>query len=1012
VTNTTVSDGDTLRLRVLSSSAYATPKFGVIQIGTQLVTFTVVTIDDPTVVFNSAADNLLPFDFTTNADGTTFQPLFSGNELSLYNSSGALSQKIPLNAPTTNAQKVSDAVMVADYHRNSVYVFNSAFSLIASINTGEGSKPYGLTTTKTSSTDDTSLTWITLSGLNKVVAYDVNHLPKFTFNVGTRPLGIATSPDGNSVYVANYGSNTVSRFTFASDAWTQSTIAVGTNPFELAIDGSGNVWVSCTSDDRIYKIAPDNSVVNYPTGKMGHRSLAFDSTGVLWITASESDVVVRMNPAGEILSTIPTAHTPFALALAEDGNSVSVSCFSDSKVSTFDLTGALIRTIDVDKFPYGVSAYSGYTLVANLYSNTPTYYAAKDQAVFEFAIVDPLRIKRSTVIKSNAATISGLGSPVPVSIPSGMGATLYKNDVSVATSSTVVNGDKLYIQFTSPSTYETDVEIPIAVGNFYESFVSTTESERAVPDAFSFKAVSGAELNSEYVSNEIVIAGLSNATVVPFTTDVGVIVLNDVAQVPRTVNVQNGDRIKLKMNSSAESKISVYAKVTVGRVSKNDDGTTVNPYQTMWSITAKDVAAGNFWLKPEFKGESEYAPISAAGITTAIETKQIARIQNKTLELFGATNSDVTRNGQVVIPSVIDGGLYQFNDTVFDTLRLPSASPVKPVDIAANRFVALSDRTILDLETNEIIIVASEPRKIIYSASKDTIYASLVDGNVAVITKNAKGLYVSSAHIAVGGTPYALALDDNDGLWVGDLVSGKVTFCAANYVVRKLDTGIGVFDMLVSNGILWATNSYDNTLSKIDIATRITTSIKLDSSPSQIEKDADGSLWVTMPAKKTVDNFDANGIKIGSISLPTASTFMTSFGGDIYLAALYPNLVEAQNKYSILTPLVLNFGSTTDEARDSHVLSPKLKVSGLIRPTDVFIEPNNNYDLYVNGVKAVTGKATIFNDDIVYLDVLTPNLYYAERIVTLSDALGTNEFSVRTESSAIPDFMAFLDIYN
>ena len=55
-----------------------------------------------------------------------------------------------------------------------------------------------------------------------------------TITVGNGPVGVAVTPDGKHVYVANTGDNTVSVIDTATGA-VSATIPVGTSPVRVAI---------------------------------------------------------------------------------------------------------------------------------------------------------------------------------------------------------------------------------------------------------------------------------------------------------------------------------------------------------------------------------------------------------------------------------------------------------------------------------------------------------------------------------------------------------------------------------------------------------------------------------------------------------------------------------------------------------------------------------------------------------------------------------------------------------
>src|SRR5208282_5930396 len=70
-----------------------------------------------------------------------------------------------------------------------------------------------------------------------------------TFAVGTNPRGIAC--DGTNLWVANQGSNSVTKLLAATGALV-GTYTVGTVPLGVAYDGA-NVWVTNYSSNNVTK---------------------------------------------------------------------------------------------------------------------------------------------------------------------------------------------------------------------------------------------------------------------------------------------------------------------------------------------------------------------------------------------------------------------------------------------------------------------------------------------------------------------------------------------------------------------------------------------------------------------------------------------------------------------------------------------------------------------------------------------------------------------------------------
>src|SRR3990167_2285780 len=70
------------------------------------------------------------------------------------------------------------------------------------------------------------------------------------FPVGTNPFSVAL--DGANIWVANYGSKTVTKLR-ASDGAVQGTYEVGTHPVGMAFDGA-NIWVANSGSKDLTKL--------------------------------------------------------------------------------------------------------------------------------------------------------------------------------------------------------------------------------------------------------------------------------------------------------------------------------------------------------------------------------------------------------------------------------------------------------------------------------------------------------------------------------------------------------------------------------------------------------------------------------------------------------------------------------------------------------------------------------------------------------------------------------------
>lgn len=1008
VTSTTVSDGDRIRLRVRSAVTHATPTFAIAKIGGEEVVFTSVTLSDPAKIVTN--DNLLPFDLTLYSDGTEYVPSFAGNSISVYKGN-SLVRKIALKAPTTNISKISDSLVLADFYGDKVYVIDQVLNITAAIEFEKGSKPYGIAHTPTSVSNDILQTWVTLSGLNKAVLISNDNSIVAEFATGSRPLGIATSADYNHVYVANNNSNNVTHFSNVNGVWTPTTIAVGVKPFEILTDNVGNAWVTCLNDDKIYRITSADVVTSHDIGGAGLRGMVLDAAGKIWVASAESAKIIQLNVDGSVAKTYSTALYPYSISMDIDG-SVVVGSFVDSKLYYYSpVDGSLVRTLDTSKYPYGAASFNDQIIVANLYENTPEFVAIKDQTPTQFDFSDPRKVKIKEVVTSTSFVVSGLNTPAPASVPPDvLNAKIVKNNVVGTHSTTVSNGDRVAIQFTAPATFDTAIEIPLFIGNIYDALKTRTEVASYTPTLMVFENIVSANLSAIYTSNEVVVTGLTEGYSVPFSVDAGTIILNGVASTTRDINIKNGDRIAIQISSSASEKSSVYVNAAYGAVVTHGDGTATKIVRSAWRVATKALENA-VWLKPEFKGVDEFTPHIESSIS--VQNKFITKITSDgtAIQIPVALEVVARRANSLLIPSYFDGVVYQLNGNVFNPIRAQNAQ-LRPIDIESNRFIGYAgSRAVEDTFTGQVIALNFEPRKIVHNKDTDVLYVSMHDGNIAVI-RNVEDRYVVTNIIEFDGDAYGLALH-NGILYVSDVENDTVHILNSEETI-KIPSGRTVYD-LVTNGItIWTANAYDNSVSKIDIASGESVRINIGYVPTAIEFDADGNLWVANYASKNVIKLNAQTNEIMSNTALTNSvpTYMKGFEGAMYVTELYPTLIEKQERVSALLPLALKIEPVYDALLDEVVTSKKTIVEGLVRPTTVSSQLSSTVSIFVNGIKVTTSEFELDNGDEIYIQVKASIGYYETTEVRINDYLSSNTFFVRTESNSKPDPISFAELFN
>jgi YVTN family beta-propeller protein len=246
--------------------------------------------------------------------------------------------------------------------------------------------------------------WVTDAIANTVQRYTLGTPPnpadptnRFvkSIPVGTTPLGVTTG--AGSVWVSNFGSDTLSRINTATNAVT-ATRAVGDGPQGLAFAVS-NVWVANSLADTVTRFNPSNNTASLPIAVGDDpRSIAFDGTNV-WVTNFAGNSVSKISPAtSTVTATVAVGEGPQGVAFG--AGSIWVANSKNDYVSRINPTNNQVIAIisGVGDSPQGVSFDGTSVWVANFGSDNLSKITPASNSVTATVPVgvDPISIASGT----------------------------------------------------------------------------------------------------------------------------------------------------------------------------------------------------------------------------------------------------------------------------------------------------------------------------------------------------------------------------------------------------------------------------------------------------------------------------------------------------------------------------------------------------------------------------------------------------------------------------------------
>jgi YVTN family beta-propeller protein len=220
--------------------------------------------------------------------------------------------------------------------------------------------------------------FLTLSDSNVVSKLDLATNLALNVPVGARPVGLAISPDGTRVYVANYVDATVSVVDVSSASVVATIPVAGPQPLGMVVtpDG-GRLYVVNEGGDSV-------SVVDTLAGtelttiavSPGPNLAAINPAGTrVYVTKDDGQVAVLDTTTNVVTTTVTTGGVPYGVDVTPDGSRVYVGDFGSPRVMVIDTAAnALVSTIPVScpspcfpAVPFVRVSGDGHTVYASIF---------------------------------------------------------------------------------------------------------------------------------------------------------------------------------------------------------------------------------------------------------------------------------------------------------------------------------------------------------------------------------------------------------------------------------------------------------------------------------------------------------------------------------------------------------------------------------------------------------------------------------------------------------------------
>ena len=494
-----------------------------------------------------------------------------------------------------------------------------------------------------------------------------------------------------------------------------------------------------------------------------------------------------------------------------------------------------------------------------------------------------------------------------------------------------------------------------------------------------FNKAQNAQLSTDITSDEVVLSGLSGVTRIETTTSGATLILND--QTGTSFNAVNGDRLKVRLRSSAAYAATKFAIISLGNETVLFTVTTVQD-------PAKFNYAGFADLTPleltKYQSGQDYIPNPVDNVLSMynVDGSFIKSIPAKAPATPGTTTNDV-----IVVADYYSKNILKIDAVTHEVVRAIEVgerpygvahTPTSDTNADSLTWVSVSEEDkVVVLDKNHNLVATH------HTGEKPMGIAVTIDGKHLFVANNAddtlthfslNGEVWSSVDIAVGAKPFEVATDLRGNAWVSCTGTDKIYRITRDNIKTEFVVGGGPRGLILdSSGNVWVALAKENTVAKLVPSTGVVTKVATRQVPFALAAGKEGSIFVSNFGDSTIQRIQ-NGAVTHTFEVGRYPYGMTvDASGRLYVATLYSNtpqyLYDADQ-----TPLGFGVQDQLTVRPSTLVTSNTITIAEVNTATPVSVPPLYSAKIIKNGEDAGV-ETTVMNGDTIAYSFVTPAQY-------------------------------------